>query len=135
MRFQLIKVIYTDAHIYDPDVLAHIMTCLDQIIKFIKYSNIDLSQNELVLDLQQTDGGQFQCGYYLMEDATRSVFWLEKFDASPLLAEVSGAEMPSHISTSHFFNRFFFATLMSLNRTRNRVAILVGVNAQVPYII
>jgi hypothetical protein len=101
----MIKVIYTDAYIYDSDVLAHITTCLDQIIKFIKHSNIDLSQNELVLDLQQTDDGQFQCGYYLMEDTTRSVFWLEKFDASPLLAEVSGAEMPSHIST--FFNHFF----------------------------
>jgi hypothetical protein len=36
---------------------------------------------ELVLDLTQCDDGSTKCGYYFVNHASRSLFWLDDFDA------------------------------------------------------
>jgi hypothetical protein len=94
---KLIKKVYTDAYLYDPTTLEQLTACLEQITDMIRNANIDVSKNELVLDLQRGDDGEILCGYYFVDHAARLLFWLEAFDISPLLSEVQGATMPSHI--------------------------------------
>jgi hypothetical protein len=79
---------------------------LEKLIDKALAMNLDFASNELVLDLQRSQEGNVCCGYYLVDDDTRTLFWLEDFDATPLLAEVGGITSPSHIS--EFERRLIF---------------------------
>ena len=107
---QLIKNVFTDAYLYDPTTLEQLTACLEQITELVRKANIDVSENELVLDLQRGDDGEILCGYYFVDHAARSLFWLEVFDISPLLSEVRGATMPSHISTPYSLTKSLHVT-------------------------
>jgi hypothetical protein len=70
---------------------------LEKLIDKALAMNMDFASNELVLDLQRSQDGNICCGYYLVDDDTRTLFWLDEFDASSLLTEVRGITSPSHM--------------------------------------
>jgi hypothetical protein len=93
----LVGPVFTDAHLFDPQALARIYNSLEQLAEMIMTTGAEFTSYELVLDLQRSKNGEFYCGYYFIDNSTRSLLWLEDFDASPLLLEVQGPIKPSHI--------------------------------------
>lgn len=61
------------------------------------------SQWELVLDLGDDEGpDEPVCYYYLVNCSNRSLFWLHKFDVTPLLCGLKEGNTKRRISKSKF---------------------------------
>jgi hypothetical protein len=55
---------------------------------------------DLVLDIMPTSGseGMIQWSYYYACHESRCLFWLDRYDGSYMLSELSGVDCPAHIS-------------------------------------
>ena len=77
---------------------------------------LDIHDVHIVFELKPSESGQeeFDCNYYLIKHETRTVFWLDKFDASGLSiwSEVSGVKSATHVRKS----RSPLKTILSCNR-------------------
>jgi hypothetical protein len=86
--------------LYDAEVLATIADCICHLDDVARRKQAVLpSDVDLVLDLTFGEDGEKMCGYYFADHQNRSLFWLEEFDASTLLAEVKGVASLAHIGT------------------------------------
>lgn len=86
-------------------------------IKIIGASNKTI---ELVLELFEGFEEKPKCGYYLVDNHARSVFWLEDFDANQIVNHVRGvnqASMP-HISKHSIHHWQHVLTKRGLKNTR-----------------
>lgn len=85
--------IITEAHLYNPDIMAKVTIFVKKIDKLLVRKGIALSSNvELFL---QIDGAG--CGYYFVDHATRTEFWLDPLDADDL--NIPPVVSPSHLSS------------------------------------
>ena len=108
----MIQKIYTDAYLYDPDVLFH-ATCFIQRIDDLTSARTIQPDAELVLEITPDEDGEIACGYYFVHHQNRCLFWLEEFEADPLIYEIQGLSSAAHLSTEFtvcfhvvFANRF-----------------------------
>lgn len=93
---------------------------IDHIFDFIRSQNMELAPDvDLVLDLTKNDKGDTCCGYYFADHGERCLFWLDKFDATPLCDEVKGIAELSHLSA---YTRCDFSTLDDLIHFSDRVS-------------
>jgi hypothetical protein len=58
---------------------------------------------DLTLDIMPTENGETQWSYYYACHETRCLFWLDPYDATQLVSELSGAKSPAHVSALHVF--------------------------------
>ncbi|KAG7091400.1 hypothetical protein E1B28_010437 [Marasmius oreades] len=95
------KRIYTDADIYNPSVQQHARRLINEFDKYTRIRNIVLTPNmNVVFDMfYDSEDGTCPCRYYIVDHTTRSVFWLDKFDADQLQVweEVKGVTELTHI--------------------------------------
>ncbi|KAF7986293.1 hypothetical protein HWV62_35236 [Athelia sp. TMB] len=92
--------IYTDAHMYDPiqativdqtakKILALLSEVDDPKVQSIKY--------DLVLEIVPLPDGNVIVGYYFADHASRLLFWMDEFDASPICSEIKCVVSISHL--------------------------------------
>ncbi|KAG5635306.1 hypothetical protein H0H81_011766 [Sphagnurus paluster] len=93
------KRVFTDANLYQHEILSRVLSDIEAIEKFLRVHNIRRSSwIDLVLELEQGDDPDTL--YYLIDHSNRSVFFLDEFDASNLLIwqEVDGVSTPTHVN-------------------------------------
>ncbi|KAJ7189913.1 hypothetical protein GGX14DRAFT_484152, partial [Mycena pura] len=72
--------VVTNAYLYRGTTLQRVCHWIEQIQKLLLQSGVTVTENaELFLMLEAED-----CGYYLVDHATRTQFWLESFDTEKL---------------------------------------------------
>ncbi|KAG1796070.1 uncharacterized protein HD556DRAFT_1362699 [Suillus plorans] len=87
--------IYTDADLSKPSTLLAIEAFADQLYNDAQANpNVDItSKTELVVE----DIDENTCGYYFVEQDTRCIFWLERFDAETLFENIRRVKNMGHI--------------------------------------
>ncbi|KAG2104981.1 hypothetical protein BD769DRAFT_1695715 [Suillus cothurnatus] len=87
--------IYTDADLSKPSTLSAIEAFADKLYNDARTDpNIDItSKTELVVE----DIDKNTCGYYFVEQDTRCIFWLERFDAESLFDNIRRVRNMGHI--------------------------------------
>ncbi|KAG1856358.1 hypothetical protein DFJ58DRAFT_784711 [Suillus subalutaceus] len=87
--------IYTDADLSKPSTLSAIEAFADKLYNDAQTNpNIDItSKTELVVE----DIDDATCGYYFVEQDTRCIFWLERFDAESLFDNIRRVRNMGHI--------------------------------------
>ncbi|KAF9262575.1 hypothetical protein L218DRAFT_903499 [Marasmius fiardii PR-910] len=95
------KRIYTDADVYNPSVLKHATRLIKEFDDYTRERHITLTMNmNIVFDMFYDPAEETcPCRYYIADHATRSVFWLDRFDADQLevWGEVKGVTELAHI--------------------------------------
>ncbi|KAG2057903.1 hypothetical protein BDR06DRAFT_1018591 [Suillus hirtellus] len=88
--------IYTDADLSKTSTLLAIEVFADQLYNDAQANpNIDItSKTELVIE----DIDETTCGYYFVEQDTRCIFWLERFDAETLFENIRRVKNMGHIT-------------------------------------
>ncbi|KAF8068880.1 hypothetical protein FPV67DRAFT_1448735 [Lyophyllum atratum] len=93
------KRIFTDANLYEADMLSQIEANIDTIDEFFRVHNIRRSVHvDLVLELLRVDG-QIDTLYYMVDHSKRCIFFVDDFDASdlPIWYELQGVTSPTHV--------------------------------------
>ncbi|KAG2095904.1 uncharacterized protein F5147DRAFT_717567 [Suillus discolor] len=87
--------IYTDADLSKPSTLLATEAFADQLYNDAQANpNVDItSKTELVIE----DIDENTCGYYFVEQDTRCIFWLERFDAETLFENIRRVKNMGHI--------------------------------------
>lgn len=87
--------IYTDADLSKPSTLSAIDAFADKLYNDAQTNpNIGItSKTELVVE----DIDEATCGYYFVEQDTRCIFWLERFDAESLFENIRRVRNMGHI--------------------------------------
>ncbi|KAG2131466.1 hypothetical protein BD769DRAFT_1722792 [Suillus cothurnatus] len=90
--------IYTDADLSKPSTISAIEAFADKLYNDARTDpNIDItSKTELVVE----DIDENTCGYYFVEQDTRCIFWLERFDAESLFDNIRRVRNMGHISNT-----------------------------------
>ncbi|KAJ8095935.1 hypothetical protein PM082_015156 [Marasmius tenuissimus] len=99
------KRIYTDADIYDPNILRHARRLINEFDDYTRKQSITLTKHmNVTLDMfyeeAEPDGvDKCPCRYYIADHASRTVFWLDKFNADEMFvwSEVKGVRELTHI--------------------------------------
>ena len=84
----------------------------------LQYDGIDIpSKNyDLTLDITPTEDGLIQWSYYYACHETRCLFWLDTYDATYLISELSGVKSPAHISASQISSLNILSESTNLGR-------------------
>ncbi|PPR00765.1 hypothetical protein CVT24_000790 [Panaeolus cyanescens] len=87
--------IVTDVYMYDKQQADQLESMVEKIFDFLKQYHVDLPQRkmDLVLEFRQSQ----RYGYYFADHESRSLFWLDDFDALDALSEVKVLFTPSHV--------------------------------------
>ncbi|KAJ8095928.1 hypothetical protein PM082_015149 [Marasmius tenuissimus] len=95
------KRIYTDADIYNPNILRHAVRLINEFDEYTRTRDIALPNTmNLTLDMfYEEEDDSCPCRYYIADHASRAVFWLDKFDAEQMdvWSEVTGVTEMTHI--------------------------------------
>jgi hypothetical protein len=106
------KRVFTDANLYQHTTLASINTYSDHLLNTTLSKEI-LSDAELMLQLASLDGEQV-CGYYFVNNATRTLFWIQEMPADSLSNGVEGLHSLHHfryaIETEYWLHRELYPT-------------------------
>ena len=82
---------------------------------------------DLVLDIMVTEDERISWSYYYACHDARCLFWLEAYDASFMISELSGVKSPAHVSALQFSHAEFSAGSTNVvRRASPRGALLVG---------
>ena len=101
----------------------------DYLQRLLQNDNLSIpSENyDLVLDIMVTDDGQISWSYYYACHKARCLFWLEAYDASFMVSELTGVKSPAHVSTLHLSHPNFLAISTNvMGRAPSGVPLLVG---------
>ncbi|KAF9646880.1 hypothetical protein BDM02DRAFT_3188425 [Thelephora ganbajun] len=83
---QRVMPVYTDAYLYNEEILGEVENFRDAIFSQIKADRMP-AEWELVLDLgDEQDPNKRVCCYYFVNHTNRTLFWLHQFDTTPLLS-------------------------------------------------
>jgi len=107
------KKYWTDANIMDEMMRDRVMSCIHDFEDFIRSQSIQLSSDvNIVFDIQRNDEDLY-CGYYIVDHCTRSVFWLDTFEAQwfPVWFEVEGVTSLAHIQHEIISQYWFHCSL------------------------
>ncbi|KAF8155634.1 hypothetical protein B0H34DRAFT_659915 [Crassisporium funariophilum] len=86
--------ILTDVHLYDVSAYQRLETYIEHILSYIKKYDLTLpTETNLALEFR----GSGKCGYYFVDHATQSLFWLDEFEGMDFLYEVKVAYSTSLI--------------------------------------
>ncbi|KAE9407933.1 hypothetical protein BT96DRAFT_55301 [Gymnopus androsaceus JB14] len=91
---------YTDADITDDLTKDRVLSCINDFEDFIRARSIQLSERaNVVFSINDDDPAKYICDYYVADHTTRSVFWLDTFNASwlPYWSETKGVSSLAHI--------------------------------------
>ncbi|KAK7026848.1 hypothetical protein VNI00_015390 [Paramarasmius palmivorus] len=97
------KKLYTDANIYDPDILSLVTRLIKHYEQYIRDHSIRLPEHvNIVFDLHLDKQHKLdRCEYYLVNHAARVVFWLDKFELNDstlhVWSEIQGVSKFSHV--------------------------------------
>ncbi|KAF9051549.1 hypothetical protein BJ165DRAFT_1608348 [Panaeolus papilionaceus] len=101
------KSLYTDADLFDQDIMAHVNNIYVRIQKNIRHKPDWRfpSHYDLVLDITEREGiepdgyRRFETNYYYVDHTSRIAFWLDDFYAEDfnIWSQVTGARSLSHI--------------------------------------
>ncbi|KAL0061131.1 hypothetical protein AAF712_012051 [Marasmius tenuissimus] len=95
------KRIYTDADVYNPNILRHAHRLINELEEYTRKRHITLSNNmNVTLDMfYEEEEDSCPCRYYIADHSTRTVFWLDKFNADEMevWSEVKGVTEMTHI--------------------------------------
>jgi len=96
--------VYTDAYLYKKEIFEEIENFREAIFGQILDKAGDMpAEWELVLDLDDDDEpDECICYYYFVNCSNRSLFWLHKFDVTPLLHGLNEVTTNRRISKSEF---------------------------------
>ncbi|KAI0289786.1 hypothetical protein B0F90DRAFT_1672279 [Multifurca ochricompacta] len=84
---------------HDPTLREEMEDFHDYLQKIIRVERLTIpSKNwDLVLEIMPTEDGEIQWSYYYACHETRCLFWLEPYDATPMLSELVGVKSPAHL--------------------------------------
>ncbi|PBK81348.1 hypothetical protein ARMGADRAFT_1020367 [Armillaria gallica] len=94
--------IYTDAYLFDPEILQAVQRLIGQVDEHLIRHDItevsfDTENVDLVLDVTLGKTKKI-CGYYFAYHTNRTVFWLDKFESSKRLwRNIKGVTSHDHI--------------------------------------
>ncbi|KAJ8095951.1 hypothetical protein PM082_015172 [Marasmius tenuissimus] len=95
------KRIYTEADIYNPKILRHAKRLINEFDEYTRTRNLTLSsQMNLTLDMfYEEEDDTCPSRYYIADHASRTVFWLDRFDADQMhvWSVVKGVTEITHI--------------------------------------
>ncbi|KDQ55293.1 hypothetical protein JAAARDRAFT_332841 [Jaapia argillacea MUCL 33604] len=94
------KKIITEAYLYDPQILNLITSYASVLEAEIATKGIHQGDLELVLELfEDNDPNNLEptCGYYYADNETKTLLWLEPYNAELILDEYAGETTPGHI--------------------------------------
>ncbi|KAK0462977.1 uncharacterized protein EV420DRAFT_1639066 [Desarmillaria tabescens] len=95
--------VYTDAHLFNPEVLQAVQQFVDQVDGYLTRHDItevsfDAENVDLVLDVTLSKSNRTICGYYFAYHPNRTVFWLDEFESSERLwRDINGVASQDHI--------------------------------------
>lgn len=107
---------FTDNNLYDSNILIQLEAYSEHLNDFLRTVDRKLDDDvHIVFDLQaqedpQVEDGKarqrYDCNYYLVKHTTRTVFWLDDYDARefPMWDEVLGVESASQVRKSFPFS-------------------------------
>ena len=98
----LLKRLFTDMDMHDPlsrEGIEDFYSYLKKIER-VKVLTIPSKNYDMVLDIRRNGYGKTQWSYYYACHDTRCLFWLDKYDANFLTAELEGVGSPAHLSAS-----------------------------------
>ncbi|RDB29917.1 hypothetical protein Hypma_014083 [Hypsizygus marmoreus] len=119
------KRIFTDANLYEPDLLRQIEQDIATIEEFFRAHNLRRSLHvDLALELIR-DGGDINTYYYFADHSKRCIYFVDEFDAAelPIWGEVRGVTSSTHIM-HEIETQYWYHCLMypkSLEITHNLV--------------
>ncbi|KAJ3516742.1 hypothetical protein NLJ89_g929 [Agrocybe chaxingu] len=94
------KRVYTDADLYDENILTQAHEDLETMENFISENHIFLPENhDLVIDLRYQEDGTIATTYYYVDHTSRTIFFLDTYEAHNLYAcyEILGCKTDSHL--------------------------------------
>ncbi|CAA7270225.1 unnamed protein product [Cyclocybe aegerita] len=94
------KRVYTDADLYDDDILTQAHEDLETMENFISKNHITLPENhDLVIDLRYQEDKTIATTYYYVDHTSRTIFFLDTYEARNLYAcyEILGCKTDSHL--------------------------------------
>jgi hypothetical protein len=94
-----LKGLFTDTDMHHPanrDEIELFYSHLQE-IQHVERLDLPSTDYDLVLDIT-CKGREVEWSYYYAFHEARCLFWLEKFDASEMVSEVTGVESPAHFS-------------------------------------
>ena len=99
----------------------------DYLQRLLQNDNLFIpSENyDLVLDIMVTDDERISWSYYYACHKARCLFWLETYDASFMVSELTGVKSPAHVSTLHH-PKFLAISTNVMGRAPFGVPLLVG---------
>ncbi|KAI0064305.1 hypothetical protein BV25DRAFT_1990055 [Artomyces pyxidatus] len=92
--------IYTDVDLFDPDSRREIEAFAQYLDDRLEADARSLPSDEceVVLDcVRDEETGLITWSYYYVDHTTRTLFWLDVYDASNIISDVMGVMSPSHI--------------------------------------
>jgi len=105
---KLIQRTFTDVDIHNEEILADVENFNKSLWGELRYevnkknlSSLNLDEVELVLEPRRDDYGVLLCGYYFVNPASRSLFWLDGWTASQVFESCRGVDTLSHKGESH----------------------------------
>ncbi|KAI9509043.1 hypothetical protein F5148DRAFT_815641 [Russula earlei] len=91
--------LFTDTDMHDPILRDEIEDFYHHLQQVVHVDQLSIpSQNyDLVLDIMPTEDDRISWSYYYACHETRCLFWLETYDASYMISELSGVKSPAHV--------------------------------------
>ena len=103
------KRLFTDNDMRNAILREDIEDFYDYLQRLLRIDNLSIpSRNyDLVLDVMVTDDERISWSYYYACHDARCLFWLQTYDASYMIHELSGVKSPAHVSTFHLLHSKF----------------------------
>ncbi|KDR80111.1 hypothetical protein GALMADRAFT_136654 [Galerina marginata CBS 339.88] len=108
------KRIYTDADLYNSRIFTQLCQDVDTLEHFTSANGITLPEDsDLVIELQHDEDGDLQATYYYAHHLSRSIFFLDTYEAENLSvwSEAPGATSKSHLRHEIEAQYWFFLQL------------------------
>jgi len=98
----------TDAYLYESSVRIEIELFANHMTRLQQHADcLPSGDYDLVLELTPTEDGTNEWCYYFVDHSMRTLFWLEDFDATELVSELTSISSDNpkfSISQSYFFS-------------------------------
>ena len=104
-----LKRLFTDTDMHNSDMREEMEDFYNWLQLFIQNNQLSIPSNDydLVLDIMPTADNRISWSYYYACHEARCLFWLEEYDASYMISELSGVKSPTHVSALHLSHSQF----------------------------
>ncbi|KAF8960344.1 hypothetical protein BDZ97DRAFT_1922248 [Flammula alnicola] len=108
------KKVYTDADVYDPPILEHMMEVIERLENSIPIGKSLPDNWVIMIDVgYKKDSDGFECTYYYVDHDARAIFFLDTFDTVDMDStwEVRGAKTDLHLGYEIQAQYWYFVQL------------------------